>query len=137
MSFTVKQIEGQHGFTLIELMIVIVIVAVLVAVALPAYQSSVIKANRGAAQAYLMDIAQKQQLFFNSTRSFAQTEAALSVTPPDRVAQNYLISFEDIDPNSPPPKFTIRAQPTGSQLKDGALTITNTGEKLLRGTDPW
>ena len=52
------------GFTLIELMIVIVIVAVLLAVALPAYQDSVIKSNRSAGRGILLDVASRQEQYF-------------------------------------------------------------------------
>ena len=71
------------GFTLIELMMVIVIVAVLTMIAYPAYQSFTVKANRAEAQSYLMDVAQKQQLYFNDTRTYAADEAELNVTTPD------------------------------------------------------
>lgn len=134
---TSRHISVQRGFTLIELMIVIVIVAVLMAVALPAYQNSVIKANRGAAQSYLMEIAQKQQLFFNDTRTYAADPNALNLNEPPRVSASYDVSITLGDPNDPP-AFTVTAAPLAGtrQVQDGSLTIDNTGEKL-RGTKPW
>lgn len=44
----------QHGFTLIELMIVVAIIAILAAIALPAYQGYIARSQSGAA---LADIA--------------------------------------------------------------------------------
>ena len=129
-------IELSRGFTLVELVIVIAIVAILVTVALPAYQDYIIRANRGAAQSYLMDVAQKQQLYFNDARTYAADTATLNVTIPERVAASYAIAFNV--QSGPPPTFTVTATPLAgtSQVKDGVLSINNAGQKL-RGTEAW
>lgn len=46
-----------HGFTLIELMIVVAIIALLAAIALPAYQAYRIRSNEGACQAETLNYA--------------------------------------------------------------------------------
>ena len=122
------------GFTLVELMIVLVIVAVLSLVAYPAYQGFVAKAKRGEAQAYLMHVAQAQQLYFNDARTYAETAAELNVEASDRVADNYLITFT-ITTTTPPPTFTITATPVSgtTQANDGVLSISHTGEKTHKG----
>ena len=51
----------QHGFTLIELVITIAVVGILAAIALPSYQQYVIRSKRSAAQAQMMDIANREQ----------------------------------------------------------------------------
>lgn len=121
------------GFTLIELMIVVAIVATLAMIAYPAYSSFVLKGNRAAAQSYLMDLAQKQGLFFNDTRTFASSAAQLSITAPERVEDNYTVAFTVSA--GPPPTFLITATPrTGMpQVSDGNLSIDNAGEKLHAG----
>lgn len=48
----------EHGFTLIELMIVVAIIAILAAIALPAYNSYRIRAANGACQAEMKNYAQ-------------------------------------------------------------------------------
>jgi len=125
------------GFTLIELMMVVVIVAVLTLVAYPAYQSYTVKANRAEAKSYLMDVAQKQQLYFNDSRSYAENAATLYTVAPARVASNYAVVFE-ITTTTPPPTFVIRANPIAGTLQadDGTLSISNTGEKL-HGVESW
>ncbi|WP_439107209.1 type IV pilin protein [Congregibacter sp.] len=125
-----KIICRHSGFTLIELMIVVAIVAILVTIALPAYQNSVVRANRGEAQAFLMDVAQLQQQFLMDARRYAADVATLGETVPDRVQGNYTITFATSA--GPPPTFTITATPVAGtgQVADGILTIDNTGQKL-------
>ena len=50
-----------RGFTLIELMIAVAIIGILVAVAYPSYQGQVRKANRAAAQQFMLDVAMREQ----------------------------------------------------------------------------
>ena len=129
--------RSDSGFTLIEIMIVVVIVGVLTLVAYPAYQSSFIKANRAEAKSYLMDVAQQQQLYFNDSRTYAEDPNELNSTAPDRVADNYIVTF-DLTTTSPLPVFTITATPKSGtrQQDDGVLSIENTGTKL-HGAEPW
>jgi len=133
---TMSRKGAQRGFTLIELMIVVSIVAILATVAYPAYTNYVVKANRAEAQAYLMRAAQQQQLFFNDTRSYAANEAALNLTQPKRVQDNYNVAINV--GVGPPPTFNIAATPKlgTRQQGDGILTIDNSGAKQ-RGTEPW
>jgi type IV pilus assembly protein PilE len=63
------------GFTLIELMITVAIVAILAAVALPSYRQYVVRSKRSAAQAQMMDIANRQQQFLLANRSYADKTA--------------------------------------------------------------
>jgi type IV pilus assembly protein PilE len=121
-------------------MVVVVIVGVLTMIAYPAYQSFLLKANRAEAQSYLMKAAQKQQLYFNDTRSFANSETTLKIddSKPKRVADNYTILFTLTA--GPPPTFKITATPkTGTQqakANDGVLYIDDTGKKTRAG-EPW
>ena len=59
-----------RGFTLLEIMIVVAIVGILAAIVLPSYQNQVRKANRSAAQQFLMDVATKEQQILMDTRSY-------------------------------------------------------------------
>jgi type IV pilus assembly protein PilE len=51
------------GYTLIELMIVLAVLAILIAIAVPSYTDYVRKANRGEAQAELLDWANRQEIY--------------------------------------------------------------------------
>lgn len=125
----------QGAFTLIELMIAVAIVGILSAIAYPSYQQHVIKSNRAEAQAFLMEIAQRQQQYLIASRSYADKET-LALTTPASVLKVYDITFTI--GNGPPPTFTITATPkTGTlQPTDGALTIDQAGTKL-RGSASW
>jgi len=61
----------QHGFTLMELMIVVVIIGILSGVAFPAYKAYVDRAKRSEGKAFLMEIAARQERYYFDNNSYA------------------------------------------------------------------
>ena len=145
MSRSVASIDSpnrtrQNGFTLIELMIVMVIIGVLAAIALPGYQQYVIKSNRRAAQAFMMDVASREKQYFLDVRSYVAAadnaalaaDTGLKLNVPTDVGKRYTISVT-LDAG-PPLGFTVTAVPLAGtgQAGDGTLTLTSAG---VKGTD--
>lgn len=124
-----------RGFTLIELVIVMTIAAVLAAIALPSYQQYMIRSHRSAAQAQMMDLANREQQYFLATRAYADatTLTASGYALPSEVAAFY--SFTITLQAGPPPGYIITFTPSGTQASDGALTLNSAGVKSP--TDKW
>ncbi|MGH8561631.1 MAG: type IV pilin protein [Nevskiales bacterium] len=134
--------KRQSGFTLIELMIAVAIVGILASIAYPSYLGSVRKSNRGSAQAFMMEIAQREQAMFLDRRSYvavannAAFPGALNISPPAEVSARYNLS---VALTASPPGFTISAVAQGNQdgPKDGDedLVLQSDGTKTRDG-DP-
>lgn len=131
----------QRGFTLVELMIVVVIVAVLVGLALPSYRQYVMRGHRADAQAFLSDLAARQQHFLLDRRSYAVsiTDPAsvngLALTVPASVSAWYAVTLVT-DNAARPPGFVLSATPTAAQAADscGELNLDQSGNKSAAGT---
>ena len=118
--------KKHKGFTLIELMITVVIVAILASIAIPSYREYVIRGNRTAAQAVMMEIATRQQQYFVANRTYA-TAAQLGFALPPEVDRNYNLGI--VVAAGPPPGFQITLTAEGAQASDGNLTLNSEGVK--------
>ena len=123
-----------RGFTLIEMMITVAIVAILAMIAYPGYTAQLIKGRRSAAQAVLLDIAQREQQYLLDARSYTGTVAALNTTIPVNVSTYYTILITPAA--GPPASFIAKATPIAgtAQASDVVLTISDTGVKTPAGT---
>lgn len=118
----------QNGFTLIELVITVAVIALLAAIALPSYQQYVIRSKRAAAQAAMMDIANREQQYLLANRSYAD-KTALGYVLPDDVNSNYTYDIEVSTTGVPGFTITFTPTSTGSQASDGELKLNNQGVK--------
>lgn len=121
----------QHGFTLIELIITVAVVGILAAIALPSYQKYIIRSKRSAAQAQMMDIANRQQQYLLANRAYANKTAleAGGYSLPPEVSSNY--DYDITLGTGAVPGFIVTFTPKvgSSQASDVPLTLNNEGRK--------
>lgn len=130
--------QKKHGFTLIEILIVIAIVGILAAIAIPSYTQYMTQTRRLDAKAFLQEVAGEQVRFFSDNNRFATTMTELGYGEEDTQDSpdgHYTISIANLVPTS----FTLTATvvSTGQQASDdkcGNLTLDSTGLKGATGT---
>jgi type IV pilus assembly protein PilE len=129
-----QAMKASKGFTLIELMIAVAIVGLLAAVALPSYQAYLKRGHRSAAQAQMLDIANREQQYILANRVYTASGSNLGYALPSAVAAKYTYAIT-VDNVGSPPSFTITFTATGTQSSDGPLVLTSAGVKTRSG-DP-
>ena len=122
--------HAARGFTAIELLITVSIVAILASVALPAYNNTLVRANRAAAQAYLLDLANREEQYLLDARTYTITVNDL-LAPPATVSSNYTVTIAVPSGSTIANAYKITAAPvaTSIQKNDGNLTINQDGLK--------
>jgi type IV pilus assembly protein PilE len=116
----------------VELMVTVLIVGVLAAISYPLYTQQVIKANRSAAQHFLMEIASRQARFLLDARGYSDTlgSGGLNLSVPSEVSRAYTIALV-ADNAATPPVYTAIATPLPGtrQQNDGILALDSLGTR--------
>ncbi len=90
---------GARGFTLIELMIVVAIIGVLAAVAFPAYQNYVARAQVMEGLAMTRSLKDAMAATYYATGSFPTSNAEAGVGTDSSFSSKYVTSVEVVAPN--------------------------------------
>ena len=120
-------INKKQGFTLIELVIAIAIVGLLAAVALPAYNSSIMKGRRVDAKNAVLDLAAREEKFFATNNTYVATMAQLGLNAAAGATTVAIMSgntsyYTLSVPAQTATSYTINAAPTGTQTADACGT---------------
>lgn len=121
------------GFTLIELLIVVVILGIIASIAYPSYQEHIIRTNRSAAKACILEHAQFLERFYTTRMTYAGANPALACRTNGNLNQRYTIAVGNLTATT----YTITAVPQGSQLRDtecGTLSLNQAGTRGETGT---
>jgi type IV pilus assembly protein PilE len=126
----------QRGITLIELMIVMAIVGILAAIAVPAYRSYVVRANRADAKVAILQTAQALERCYTNSSPYAYNAAGCLVPATTTVASGTY----RIDVVSTADAFVISGVPLGAQATGDTLCATfqlsSAGAQTVTGTLP-
>lgn len=117
----------QHGFTLIEVMIVVAIIAILAAIGIPSYNEYIRRSHRAEAKNFLMAISQRMEQNYTLSGRYDQDQDGDDIdqdfinktgmaSVPISGSTRYNITFAANQPQEG--TFTLLATPTGAQTGD-------------------
>lgn len=135
------RVARRHGFTLIELMVVVAVIGILAAVAYPSYTSYMKRGYRSQAEQLMSEIASKEVQYMLDARAFTATIGSGGLNIPNKdgwtctsTCTNAHYTVQVTLVAGPPPGFYVTATPSGNQDSDGTLYLNaDTGGSYSEG----
>lgn len=128
--------QKQHGFSLIEVMVVVAIIAILAGIALPSYREYVRKGNRSDGQAALLNLGSALEKYFYTNKTYTATLSDVGYSSATSSEGHYTLSIVAATTACPIAScYEIKATAIGGQVADGDLTMNSFGQKLP--ADKW
>lgn len=127
--------HNSKGFTLIEIMIVVVIVGILASIAYPSYQEYVNRSNRAEGQAFLSDIAARQERYFSQNNAYVTADtdrSKLGLTGNQSANQRYTVSLSSVANDG---GYTLTATPNFTETRCGNLVLNAKGVRSVSTGD--
>lgn len=122
----------QKGFTLIEVMIVVAIIGILAAIAYPSYDEYVKRGNRTEGQAFLQDVAARQERYFSQNNKYVTDTneiAKLGITDTASSTGKYTVALVDGGGG-----YSLTATNSFNDAKCVTLTLNALGVKGSTGS---
>ncbi len=127
-----QRAQGERGFTLVELMIVVAVVAILAAVAYPSYVEYVARGHRRELQTNLAAAQQWLERFYSERYTYPtaapQLPTGLTTSPQSSASPKYHVSVSVATDRQ---SYVLTATRAGSMASDacGDPSVNNLGEK--------
>ena len=131
---------NNHGFTLIEVMVVVAIIAILAAIAYPSYQEQVVKTRRTDAEGALMELSNAMERYYVQNNTFVGAAVGAGGIYPDESPADGGTGTKYYDLSIPAgalttSSYTLRAVPKNAQAGDGCLELLSVGTRTKYSAD--
>ncbi|MDG1693744.1 MAG: prepilin-type N-terminal cleavage/methylation domain-containing protein [Porticoccaceae bacterium] len=119
----------KHGFTLIEIIVVVAVIGLLLSLNYSSKQTVFDKNHEALVKAFLLEVSSRQANYWQKHGAYAGNLSGLKVIVPKKLAQHYTIEIEKLVLLSGQQGFLVKAIPLLQQDMDRHLWINHLGEK--------